>query len=106
MSETVSYAVDDSTVVQFEIEPVPGVYEAGHPDVVGRVRESLDPVVAAARVVLARVCEAGPEEVQVRFGVKVTGTTSWLVAKAAAEGNFEVTLTWRPGETSTRSSGS
>jgi hypothetical protein len=27
----------------------------------------------------------------------VTGTANWLVAKAATEGNFEVTLSWSPG---------
>lgn len=37
--------------------------------------------------------------IEVKFGVEASGEASWLVAKAAGEGNFEVTLTWsRRGE--------
>ena len=32
-----------------------------------------------------------------KVGIKVTGTANWVVARAATEGNFEVTLTWQPG---------
>ena len=39
----------------------------------------------------SRTC---PDSVEVKFGIKVTGTADWLVAKAATEGNFEVTLKW------------
>ena len=52
---------------------------------------------AAAREVLEQVRAAGPDEVEVKFGVKVTGTMTWVVAKAATEGNFEVTLKWQRG---------
>ncbi|GAB3934514.1 hypothetical protein GCM10027614_07660 [Micromonospora vulcania] len=45
---------------------------------------------------LDRVRELAPDGVEVKFGVKVTGTANWLVAKAATEGNFEVTLSWSP----------
>jgi len=51
---------------------------------------------AEATAVLDRVRELSPDGVQVKFGVKVTGTMNWLVAKAATEGNFEVTLGWDP----------
>ncbi|WP_113698937.1 CU044_2847 family protein [Nonomuraea lactucae] len=97
MSEVVAYYVDESTTVQLEIEPSPGFQPAGPGEIVGKVRESLDPAVKAAQVVLERVREACPDEVQVKFGIKATGTMNWLVAKAATEGNFEVTLTWRSG---------
>ena len=36
-----------------------------------------------------------PDEVQVKFGLKVSGEANWWVAKAATEGNLEVTLTWK-----------
>jgi Trypsin-co-occurring domain 1 len=97
VSEVVTYYVDESTTVQFEIEPPPGFQPAGPGEIVGKVRETLDPAVKAAQVVLERVREACPDEVQVKFGIKATGTMNWLVAKAATEGNFEVTLTWRSG---------
>jgi hypothetical protein len=98
VSEIVRYRVDDDTVVQFEIDPVPGFQPAGIGDVAGQVRESAEAAVKAAKAVLERVREVAPDSVQVRFGVKVTGTTNWIVAKSALEGNFEVTLAWQPGD--------
>ena len=96
-SQIVTYAVDESTVVSFEVEPPPGFRPAGAEEIAGRVREAIGPAVAAARVVLERVREAGPDEVALTFGIKVSGTANWLVARAASEANFEVTLTWKPG---------
>lgn len=50
------------------------------------------PAVEAAREVLEQARQMAPQRVEVKFGVKVTGTLNWLVAKAASEWNFEVTL--------------
>jgi len=95
-SQVVTYAVDD-VAVSFEIEPVDGFVPATSADeVIGRVRAAMGPAVAAARAVLDEVKEMAPDKVEVKFGVKVTGTMNWLVAKAATEGNFEVTLGWDP----------
>jgi hypothetical protein len=58
------------------------------------VQEAVAPAVKAAKAVLDKVKEAAPDEVVVRFGGKASGQADWLVAKAAGEGNFEVTLTW------------
>ncbi|MDR7275614.1 CU044_2847 family protein [Catenuloplanes atrovinosus] len=96
MSEVVRYALDDGAVVSFEVEPPEGFAEASADRVVGRVRQAVRPAVDAAREVLDQVKGHGPSEVEVKFGVKVSGTADWLVAKAATEGNFEVTLRWRP----------
>jgi Trypsin-co-occurring domain 1 len=74
-------------------------------EVVGRVREAVQPAVQTARVVLDRVRQAGPDEVVVKFGLKVSGRMDWLVARAATEGNFEVTLTWKPGSVGGAGSG-
>jgi hypothetical protein len=96
-SQVVTYELDDATEVQFEIELTPGYQPAGGPDeIIGRVRKAIGPAVEAASVVLDQARRARPDELQVKFGIKVTGTMNWLVAKAATEGNFEVTLTWRP----------
>ncbi|WP_217369583.1 CU044_2847 family protein [Nonomuraea antri] len=97
-SQVVTYQLDDATQVQFEIELTPGYQPAGGPEeIIGRVRAAIGPAVDAARVVLEQARRAAPEEIQVKFGIKVTGTMNWLVAKAATEGNFEVALTWRHG---------
>ena len=97
MSEVVRYALDDGSVVLFEIEPLDGFAEASTDRVVGRIRQAVAPAVRAAREVLDQVRAHGPKEVEVKFGVKVTGKMDWLVAKAASEGSFEVTLKWQPG---------
>jgi len=44
----------------------------------------------------AKVKEAAPDKIEVKFGIKVSGTANWLIAKAATEGNFDITLTWTP----------
>jgi hypothetical protein len=94
-SQVVSYIVDDNTVAVFEIEPPAGFRQAGSDQVIGKVREAIQPAIAAARVTLDAIRQFGPQEIQLRFGVKVSGEMRWFVAKAATEGNFEVTLTWR-----------
>ena len=48
----------------------------------------------AAKAVLEKVKEARPDGVELKFGIKVSGGASWLVAKAAGEANFDVTLSW------------
>jgi hypothetical protein len=96
-SQVVSYGLDDNTVVSFEIEPTDDFHPVGAGELLGRVRQAVQPAVDAARTVLGKVAEIGPDEVQLKFGIKVNGTADWLIAKAATEGSFEVTLTWRPG---------
>jgi len=93
-SQVVTYRVDDATTVRLEIEPAQGFVPAAPGEVFGRVREAITPAVEAAKAVLDKVKEARPDEIEVKFGVKASGEASWLVAKAAGEGNFEVTLTW------------
>jgi Trypsin-co-occurring domain 1 len=93
-TQVVRYQLDDSTVVGFEIEPGPGFHQAGTREFVGQVRKAVGPAVEAAKAVLEKVKEIKSDGVEVKFGVKVTGEASWVVAKAATEGSFEITLTW------------
>lgn len=93
-SQVVTYALDGDETVSIEIAPIEGFVPVGAEMVAGHVRRAVEPAVAAARVVLDQTRAMAPDTVQVKFGVKVTGTTNWLVAKAATEGNFEITLTW------------
>ena len=92
----VSYSLDDETVVRFEIEPSGDFRPAGPDEIAGRIREAVAPAVEGARAVLEKVKDAAPDVIEVKFGIKVSGTANWLVAKAATEGNFEITLTWTP----------
>ncbi|MGH3205786.1 MAG: CU044_2847 family protein [Streptosporangiaceae bacterium] len=104
-SQVVTYRVDDSTTAKFEIEPTEGFRPAGPDEIAGRVREAVKPAVDAAQAVLDKVKEAGPDSVELKFGIKVSGSANWFVAKAAAESNFEVTLTWSRGRTTVASGG-
>ena len=97
VSQIATYRIDDATTVRFEVEPVPGFTPASPGSVAGKVKEAAGPAIEAAKAVLDRVRELSPDGVQVKFGVKVTGTANWLVAKSAAEGSFEVTLSWQGG---------
>lgn len=91
------YQLDDSTTVGFEFEPGPGFQQAGTKEFVGQVRKAVEPAIEAAKAVLEKVKEIKPDEVEVKFAVKVTGEANWVVAKAATEGNFEITLNWSSG---------
>jgi hypothetical protein len=97
MARRVSYALDDGTRVEFETEPVDGWREVGAEEVIAKIDEAVSPLVGGAKALLDRLKAAGPEGVEVKFGVKVSGTANWVIAKAATEANFEVTLTWSPG---------
>jgi len=93
-SQVVTYSVGEGQTVSIEIAPIEGFVPVGVETVAGHVKRAVEPAIAAARVVLDQTRAMAPDTVEVKFGVKVTGTTNWLVAKAAAEGNFEITLTW------------
>ncbi len=94
-THVVAYALEDGTVVRFEAAADSEFVPARGDQVSGQVRTAVRPAVDAAREVLSRVAEACPDEVGLKFGIKVSGQANWLVAKAASEANFEVTLTWR-----------
>jgi hypothetical protein len=93
-TQIVTYDVDDSTSVQFEIEPAQGFRPAGPGQVLGRVRDAVSPAIEAAKAVLDKAKEAQPDQVEVTFGVKVSGAANWLVARSAGEGSFAITLRW------------
>ena len=99
-SQIVKYKVDRSTEAAFVIDPDEwvGWQDAGArpADVVGAVRDAVEPAVEAAKVVLDKIKEINPGTVEVKFGISVSGGVNWGIAKAAAEGSFEVTLSWTP----------
>lgn len=93
-TQVVTYQLDDSTKVRFEVEPVDGFRPAGAGQIAGRVRDAVGPAVDAAKAVLDKVKEVRPDEVEVCFGIKVSGGADWFVAKTAGEASFEIKLTW------------
>ena len=95
-SPVITYTLDDETEVRFEIGPTAEWGEISSGQVLGKIRDAVEPAVQGAKAVLDRVREIGPDEVEVKFGIKVSGDMNWLIARASTEANFEVTLTWRP----------
>jgi hypothetical protein len=98
MSEIAHYWLDDGTEVLFEVDPALGPRPAGPDnDVIGTVRRAAEPAVAAARTVLSMLEDAKPDEAEVTFSVKASGTLNWVVAKAATEGTLQIRLLWKSG---------
>lgn len=95
-SHIATYQLDDASTVSFEIGDTDAFRPASPDQVVGRVRDAIGPAVRAAKEVLDKVKDLGPAEVEVAFGVKVSGGAQWLVAKATGEASFEITLKWAP----------
>lgn len=91
----VSYELGDGTKVRFDTDPVAGWRQVGAEEVIGRIDDAVAPLVAGASVVLGKLKTIQPDGIELKFGVKVSGTANWVVAKAATEANFEVTLTWK-----------
>jgi hypothetical protein len=101
-SQIVRYSVDGSTQAAFVVDPDEWGDQwrnagARPGDVVGSVKDAVGPAVEAAGVVLDKIKDLKPGAVEVKFGIAVSGGANWGIAKATAEGTFEVTLTWSPG---------
>jgi Trypsin-co-occurring domain 1 len=58
------------------------------------LESALDPVTAAARATLTKLREAGPDEVIVEFGLKLTAEMGAVITRTAGECNLKVTLRW------------
>lgn len=100
VAEVATYWVDSETMVRFEVEPTDQWSDVSPDVAIGQLQAAVAPAVEGARAVLEKVKEMAPDEIEVKFGIKASGTMNWLVAKAASEGNFEITLTWKPSQQS------
>lgn len=62
----------------------------------GQLSETFRPVMRVAETFVREVREsdAQPDEVQLRFGVKMAATGEAVLSQGIAEGHFEVTLSW------------
>jgi Trypsin-co-occurring domain 1 len=66
-------------------------------DVPGNLRAVLVPVTRASRELLAQLREAGPDEVKVEFGVRLTVAAGAVLTKGEAACHLKVTLGWCGG---------
>lgn len=100
MADFVRYELDDGSEVFFETAEGSLVSpRGGSADVVdaGRLGDRLRPIAAAACEVSRSLREhLAPEEIELIFGVKVSGEVSWwFFARANGEASINVRLTWR-----------
>lgn len=91
-----------SILVEAE-EGVAGPVKAGRVgDAVRELPESLgsalEPVTGLARTVMHRLREAGPDEVQVEFGIDLSAAAGVVITKTAAKCHLTVHVVWRKDE--------
>jgi hypothetical protein len=99
MAEFVRFALDDGTEVLFESAESDFVkLHGGQPDVRdgGKLSDRLHAVAAAAEEISDGLrSRLAPHEVNLEFGLKVSGEVNWwFFAKAQSEGTIKVTLKW------------
>jgi hypothetical protein len=91
--ETVIVEMDDEQLAGF----APAAVSPG--EVAARASESfeaaVDRLIPAVSAIGERMRQLAPEELTVALGVKLTAESGVIVAKAAGEANFTVTVTWR-----------
>jgi hypothetical protein len=98
------FTIDDDTKVLIQTSEVnsPGLVPEGGDELVGigdqldrRLRDAVDRVRPAAAAVLDSLKELNsPRQVELEFGIGVTGSMDAFIASSEANVSFKVTLTW------------
>ncbi|MBF8189644.1 hypothetical protein ITP53_28705 [Nonomuraea sp. K274] len=102
MSYYLRMPVDGAEPVVIEVTAEEdGMVRAARPGtVIDRIDESVQAAVERLRPAVTAVAETfarlpmGPKEVSVEFAVKFTAEAGAVIASTAAEGSFQVTVTW------------
>ena len=98
MAEFMRFTLDDGSQVLFEsAESDLVALHGGAPDVRdgGKLTAQLQGVAEAAEEVAGSLrARLVPDEVNLEFGLKVSGGVNWFFAKAQGEGTIKVTLKW------------
>jgi hypothetical protein len=99
MPEFVRFTLDDGSEVMFESAESDLVASRGGPPDVrdgGRLTAGLHAVAgAAAEIARSLRSRLAPDEVDLEFGLKVSGEVNWwFFAKSQGEGTIKVTLKW------------
>lgn len=100
VADFVKYQLADGSEVFFETAEASLVSQrGGTADVVdaGKLGDRLGHIAAAADEVSKGLRERlAPEEIELEFGVKISGEVGWwFFAKASGEASINVTLRWR-----------
>lgn len=105
--EVAQFLLEDGTPFLIEIDKVPNrspqrISRGGaEPDIVqaGQTFEkALDQAIPVARAALNRIrsgLTTPADEVELKFGLKLTAETGAIIASVGGEVNFEITLKWK-----------
>jgi len=101
VNDLARFPLEGGGSVVVEIDPVPGTSRVSRrddlvEDAKGSFEAALANVKEAATAALDtfRSMARGPDEVELKFGVKLTAQAGAVIAKTGLEGNFEVKLKW------------
>ncbi|WP_121394968.1 CU044_2847 family protein [Actinokineospora cianjurensis] len=101
MSEFVEYRLDGGGTVSIEVEEQPGMARAGRAATVLReATETLDQALANVRAAASaalgqfRAMANSPDEIEIKFGVKLDVQAGAVIARTGLQGQFEVKLKW------------
>lgn len=102
MPDFVRFPLADGGSVVVEVEVEPGLERASVPSGVLRkatttFEHALSEVRAAAGAALAQFRDLGPDEVELKFGVKLDAQAGAVIARTGLQGQFEVKLKWVRG---------
>jgi Trypsin-co-occurring domain 1 len=108
--EIAQFLLDDGTPFLIEIEEAKStslerISRAGLDEQVVQAKQSFEqaldqvtPVASAALNRLRRGLTTPADEVELKFGVKLTAQAGAIIASVGGEVNFEVTLKWKQGK--------
>ena len=108
MKPLIEFPLEGDESILVEVEELPdseldeglAAYSPGQQVVVraqtsfAEAMEKIKPV-AANIIGKVRELKDSPDEVEVKFGVKMTAEIGAIIASANAEGNYEITLKWK-----------
>jgi hypothetical protein len=104
VSHIVDFRLEDGGTMHVEVDEQVsgGVVRSARPgQVVGQagqsLEEALDKAMPAAQALITKLRGLGsrPDEIEVVFGLKLSGELGAVLAKTGVEGNFSVKLTWK-----------
>lgn len=109
MTRLVEYPLQDGSTILVEVEDLqrPGIGRVARGsggEIIDRAKQTFEQVVAsirpAANAILAqlRSLATQPDEIEVEFGLGISGEAGAFIAKASTEANIKVTLTWKAAE--------
>lgn len=107
MTELAVFSLDEGGTVSIEVEEAPGMTRAGRAGATVReAGESFERALAEVRNAASaalgqfRAMAQRPDEVEIKFGVRMDAQVGAVIAKTGLQGQFELTLKWVRGAAS------